>query len=290
MATERPKIDTMWNYGKPEETREKFLELLKEQEATAPLEYTLELKTQIARTFSLQANFEKAHGILDEVESQLTSDTPVAKVRYLLERGRSFNSDGKKEKARQLFVSSYSEARTISAANYAIDAAHMVAIAAKDLDEKIAWSEKGIAEAKSAEDPKVKRWIGVFYNNMGWDLFEAKRYEEALEKFQQCENFHREQANEGPLSRAKWSVAKTYRLLGKTEESLKIQLALLEATNGVDESGYGYEELAELYFVKGDKEKSSNFFRKAYELLSKDVWLQKNEGARLERMKKLSER
>ena len=164
----------------------------------------------------------------------------------------------------------------------------MVAIAESDLDNKVLWSEKGIEIAKNSSDDKVKRWIGVFYNNTGWDLFEAKRYDEALEKFVSCRYFHKEMGNKSNEDIASWSIAKTYRYLGKLEDSLKIQEDLLAESNGKDESGYTYEELAELYLLMGQKDKAKDYFSKAYDVLSKDVWLQKNESSRLERLSKLS--
>lgn len=51
---------------------------------------------------------------------------------------------------------------------------------------------------------------------------------------------------------------------------------------------YVYEELAELYYVKKEIEISKPYFGKAYDLLSKDPWLVKNEPKRIERLKQLS--
>ena len=288
MESNLPDYDSMWNYGNPSETREKFLMVLKETEGNADLSYTLQLKTQIARTYSLESKFDDAHKVLDEVQTQLNGDTPVAEVRYLLERGRTHNSANERQKAKALFEQSYHKSTEINSVNYAIDAAHMIAIAAETLEEKIEWSKKGIKEAEQSSDTSVKGWIGVFHNNMGWAFFEAKRYAEALEQFQTCWNFHQERQNKESLSIAKWSYAKTLRLLGKIDASLKIQLELLEETNGEDKSGYTYEELAELYLIKEAQEQSKMYFTKAYEILSKDVWLMKNEKARMDRMKELS--
>ncbi len=85
-----------------------------------------------------------------------------------------------------------------------------------------------------------------------------------------------------------WSIAKTYRYLGKHDEALEIQLDILKKDNGIDESGYTFEELGELYLLKGDADKAKDYFGKAYAILSKDTWLQKNEKDRLERLKRLS--
>lgn len=288
MTNNLPEIDKLWNFSNPEETRRKFEQLLAEQSGTAPLDYLLQIKTQIARTYSLTAKFQKAHGLLDEVELQLSNETPGAKVRYLLERGRTLNSNQEKSKATELFVQAYNYGKEIEAYNYSVDAAHMIGISSATLNDKLKWNQRGLEEAEKSRKKNVRRWIGVFYNNMGWDLFEAKRYTESLKKFELCQDFYEELGEKDSLDIARWSIAKTYRFLGRTNEALKIQIALLEEKSGVDDSGYTYEELGELYFLKNEAEKAKTYFRKAYEILSKDIWLQKNEPDRLARLKKLS--
>tara|TARA_B100000749_G_scaffold84052_1_gene63876 strand:- start:23716 stop:24639 length:924 start_codon:yes stop_codon:yes gene_type:complete len=281
-------INQLWNFSNPEETRGKFEQLLVEQSETAPLDYILQIKTQIARTYSLTAKFEEAHSVLDEVEPQLSAETPVAKVRYLLERGRTFNSNNEKSKATELFVQAYNYGREVEAYIYSVDAAHMVGISSATLDDKLEWNQKGLEEAEKSNDQNVRRWIGVFYNNMGWDLFEAKHYTEALAKFELCRDFYQELEANDRLGIAKWSIAKTYRYLGRNSEALAIQMALLAEKDGTDESGYTYEELGELYLLKGETEKAKTYFSKAHEILSKDVWLEKNEPERLHRLLRLT--
>ncbi len=283
-----PEINKLWNYSNPLDSREKFEKLYGDQEKKAPLDYRLQIKTQIARTHSLRAEFSEAHWVLDEIEPQLSEETPVAKVRYLLERGRAFNSNGEKEKATELFEQAYNFGHEIGAHLYSVDAAHMVAISSRHLNDKLEWNQKGLEEAQKSEDKKVRGWIGVFYNNMGWDLFQDKHYERALEKFELGLSHYQDIGAKGQVLIAKWSIAKTYRLLNRTDEALKIQTELLAESGGVDESGYTYEELGELYLIKGEKNKAKEYFGKAYEILSKDIWLQKNEADRLSRLKEMS--
>ena len=52
--------------------------------------------------------------------------------------------------------------------------------------------------------------------------------------------------------------------------------------------GYTQEELGELYLLKRNKAESKKYFSEAYQILSQDQWLQKNEAERLKRIKKLS--
>lgn len=286
----RTEFDQLWNYSDPVGTREKFRDHLRESDQK-DRDYILQLKTQIARTHSLKAEFKDAHSLLDSVEKELNDQTQIAKVRYLLERGRTFNyanSNGDKKRAQKLFIKAYHMANTLKLDKYAVDSAHMAAIAAQSLDEKIKWTDLGIEQAAKSEDENVRSWVGVFLNNSGWDLFEEGRFKEALVRFQNCEEFHKEQGNKQAEDIAKWSVAKTYRYLGKTDKSLDIQLKLLEASDGNDPSGYIFEELGELYLVKKEEPKSKIYFSRAYEILSQDTWLQRNETERLKRLEKLS--
>jgi len=55
-----------------------------------------------------------------------------------------------------------------------------------------------------------------------------------------------------------------------------------------EQDGYVYEELGELYLLKNETDKSKEYFSKAYEILSKDDWMMKNETSRIDRMFKLS--
>lgn len=280
-------FDKLWNYSDPKATRIKFEEHLASMKQK-DVDYELQLKTQIARTHSLSGEFDRAHELLNEVESMLTDEMKIANVRYLLERGRTYNFAGEKLEAEQLFKKAFELSKKLGTDNYTIDAAHMVAIAVNSLDEKVEWTNVGVCVASDSDNEKVKGWIGVFLNNSGWDLFEAKRYEDALEKFIKCEEFHKSTGNRASQDIARWSIAKTYRFLERVDESLSIQEALLSENDGVDPSGYTYEELGELYLLKGDEEKAGEFFSKAHAILSQDTWLQKNEASRLDRLKNLS--
>ena len=99
MADELPNFNEWWNFQKPGETEKRFRELL--PQASGDRDYELQLRTQIARTLGLQGKFEAAHRVLDEVGPQLA----VVRMRYLLERGRTFNSSWQPDKARALSFS-----------------------------------------------------------------------------------------------------------------------------------------------------------------------------------------
>jgi len=122
-----PDIESLWDYRDPAASERRFRELL--PRAQADPQYHVELLTQIARTYSLRGDFDKAHAQLDQAEAFLTPDMHRACVRCLLERGRAYNSSGNPKDALPLFESAFRIAREHHLDLLAADAAEMVAIA-----------------------------------------------------------------------------------------------------------------------------------------------------------------
>ena len=99
-------IDAYWEYSDPAASEERFRQAL----GSAKGDERLEIMTQVARSYSLRKRFDDAHGILDEIRPQLDSASPRVKARYQLERGRTFNSAGRKDEAREQFLAAYDTA------------------------------------------------------------------------------------------------------------------------------------------------------------------------------------
>jgi len=126
-------FDTLWDYQRPEGTEAAFRALLPEAERGPDRSYHLQLLTQIARAQGLQRRFDAAHETLDVVEARLGDAPLVARLRYLLERGRVFNSSAAPDSARPLFQQAWDlSGAAPEVAFYAVDAAHMLAIVAGD--------------------------------------------------------------------------------------------------------------------------------------------------------------
>ena len=85
-------FDILWDYQHPDQTEATFRQLLSQAEHTHDRSYHLQLLTQIARTQGLQRQFVEAHNTLDKVKDQLSPEQVLPTIRYLLERGRVFNS------------------------------------------------------------------------------------------------------------------------------------------------------------------------------------------------------
>jgi tetratricopeptide (TPR) repeat protein len=283
---ELEKFDDLWDYAKPAETREKFERLL--PQAKDDHAYQLELQTQIARTYSLEAKFNEAHEVLDQIELA-TVNLPRVRIRYELERGRTYNSAGDKQKAKELFVSAFQRAEQEGEDFFAVDAAHMVAIAEPGFDERVAWNARAIELAENSDDPRARSWIGSLANNLGWDHFDAGHHEQALDLFEKSQLYFAGAGRASNERIARWSIARVTRAMGALDDALTIQLALESEFNALNEHDpYVYEEIGEIYLAKGRSEEASAYFAKAYRQLSEDVWLQRNEPERLDRLKELS--
>ena len=215
-------IDTYWEYSDPAGSESRFRGAL----ASAPGDERLEILTQIARTYSLRKRFDEAHRQLDEVEPHLASAAPRVRARYLLERGRTFNSSGDPARARTLFVAAWEEARAAGIEGLAVDAAHMVAITHSGTAEAIPWNERGLALARGSNDAEARALIPAMLNNSAWDLHDMGRYAEALPQFEEALGEWSARGKVPQIRFAKWSVARCLRSLGRFQEALEAQQAL----------------------------------------------------------------
>jgi tetratricopeptide (TPR) repeat protein len=283
-----PDFDQLWDYSKPADTEKKFRELIPRARESGDVSYHAELLTQIARALGLQQKFSEAHEMLDSVETMITDQMVVPKIRCLLERGRVYNSSGQPEKAKPLFEEAMNTALEEKEDYYTIGAIHMLQIV-EPPDKQLEWAEKAIELAEKSADKRAQKWLGPLYNNTGWSYFDLKQFEKAMEYFKKSLKWREDQGDEQGIRIARWCVARTFRAVGKVDEALEIQRALEKEIEdkGAEPDGYVFEELAELLTLKGEKDKARPYFRKAFELLSADPWLSANEPKRLERLKKL---
>ncbi|MGY4107010.1 tetratricopeptide repeat protein [Aeromonas encheleia] len=277
-----------WDYQDPAATALRFQALLPEARAAADLQYELELLTQIARTHSLQRQFDQAHRLLDEIEPRLTDATPRARLRALLERGRTFNSAGDKARARALFEQAWQQGGKHEERYLAIDAAHMVAIAAP-LEEQSRWHQLAMALAERSSDEKARGWLATLYNNQGWTLFELGRFEEARVCQQKCLTWHEQHGNRAKAFIARWSLARLSRAQDQHERAMAELTQLRDdmAATGGPEDGYVFEELGENALALNDPA-VTEYFARAWFLLSQDGWFKANEAERLARLKRLA--
>jgi len=284
-------INKLWDYSDPKTSEIRFRSRLAEEEKeNSPLADRMEILTQIARSEGLQQMFDEAHKTLDTVEVSLPSiASTLVETRYHLERGRAFNSSGNKEKAKEEFLKALESGKKGAHDYYAIDAVHMMGIA-DEPTKQLEWTEAGIKMAEASNEDRAKLWLGTFYNNSGWTYFGMGEYQKALDLFIKNEKFGESRNNVKDVQIAKWCQAKMYRFLKHLDTALSIQLGLEKEMLGgtMEEDGYVYEEIAECLLAQEKASDAKPYFKRAYDLLSKDIWLQKDEKARLERMNELS--
>lgn len=262
MSNEWPDFNDFWDYSDPAATEIKFRQLVMKSKNTEP-SYQLQLMTQIARTFSLRSLFDEAHALLDEVERRMAGHDLV-EVRYLLERGRTYNSAGQPETAVPLFLRAYELAEAIGADYYAVDALHMLGIAAPP-HQRLEWNHKAINYAKNSSQERAKGWLGSLYNNTGWSLFDQERYDEALDMFRHALVVREAQGNTENIHIARWCIARTLRAQGQAEEALAIQYELQHADNT---DRYVEEEIAECLLALGRTQEAQPYLAKAAQLHS----------------------
>jgi len=282
-----PTLDELWDFADPGASEDKFREALRSAVAADDRDYEAEALTQIARAQGLQRKFVEAHATLDRVVPLLEERAGRVRVRYLLERGRVFNSSVDIVHARPLFLEAWDLARKLNEIRLAVDAAHMVAIVeAGDPAVALKWNLTALDYLESSDDSDAKRWRGPLYNNIGWTYFDDKQYLRALEFFERALHLRDGQGKPRPILIAQWSVARTLRALGRVEEALAMQKRIEQQyrANGLGEDGFVYEELGECYLELG-RQGHEEYFAKAYALLSQDRSFAERELARLQRMK-----
>lgn len=284
-----PQFDSLWNYEDPAGTEEAFRALLPQAHASGDSAYLAELLTQIARTEGLQLRFDDAHRTLDEVEALLPATGPRVRIRYLLERGRVYNSSHHKEEARPLFVQAWELASAQGEEFHAVDAAHMVAIV-EPTERQLEWIETAMQQAEGSDDLRARGWLGSLYNNAGWTYHDLGRYDDALATFTKGLEWQQATGNERGARIAAWTVARTLRSLGRYEEALQMQFDNLRTLQRVGEAeGYATEEIGECLLALGREEEARPYFARAYAVLANDPWLARDEPDRLRRLAELGE-
>jgi tetratricopeptide (TPR) repeat protein len=277
-------LDRTWDFDRPAETETRFRH---ELETLSPGAARLELQTQIARTQGLQRQFDAAHATLDGVEKALGGQPPRVGIRYLLERGRVYNSSRRTERAMPLFRQALDKARAAHEDFLAIDAAHMLGIAAP-ADERLRWNLEALAMTERTDDARSKRWLASLYNNIGWTYHDRGEYATALEYFEKALPAWRSRGGANEVRAARWAIARAYRSLARYDDALTIQRELaVEGAEAGAPDGYVDEELGELLLSKGDPLAARPHFARAFKLLDADAGLRASEPERLARLRRL---
>ena len=282
-------FDSLWDYADPAASEQRFRDLLPAVSERSQESRRVQLLTQIARALGLQRRFDEARAVLAEAAAQLADAGELARIRWLLETGRCHNSDGAAERALPCFREAWELARTTGEDFHAVDAAHMLAIAEPAAEDRLAWTQRALALAEASEDGRVAKWPGSLHNNIGWTFHEQGNYERALGHFRQALVWRERQAASDTIRIARWCIARCLRSLGRVDEALAMQQALLadyEAAGA--RSGFTFEELGECLLLLARGDEARLWFAQAHVELDQDPWLQAEEPERLARLQRLA--
>lgn len=258
-------VKSLWDFGNPELSEARFRAALE----TASEEDALILQTQIARTYGLRKDFDRARDHLISIFAATTNAGPEVRARYMLELGRTYASaahtpesvtEENMERARAAYDSSLAIAKSAQLDGLAIDAIHMLAFVDTAPEDQLKWGQEALAIVEVSAQPDAKAWEASIRNNLGMALHGLGRLEKALDQFQQALAIRERGTNAESIRVAHWMVAWTLRTLDRTEDAIEIQLRLeqeCDAANAPDP--YVYEELESLYRSRGDDAQADHY-------------------------------
>lgn len=279
-------LTPLWNFNDPAASEAAFRKALA---ASPGGDDGLVLQTQIARSYGLRSQFAQAHALLDSIEPQLATAGAEPRVRYLLERGRTFRSSKLPDRARPLFLEAIERAHAARLDALEVDALHMIALVEPEPEAQLQWNRKALAVAAASADPVARNWDASLAHNIGMSHHDAGRHEEALASFRTALAARERIGNAGRTREARWTIAWALRSLNRHDEALAI-LRGLEAENAAADvpDGYVFEEIAENLLAQQRGDAARPYFAKAWQLLSADTSLDRPDEAHLARLERLS--
>jgi tetratricopeptide (TPR) repeat protein len=207
-------LDELWDFDDPARSESRFREA---QERETDPARRAELLTQEARAVGLQGRYDEALDLLESVEIL----SPAVEVRVLLEQGRVHNSSGRPTDAVPLFEGATKKAGAEGLEFLRIDALHMHAIA--DPGSADTHIREALALVEATDDRRTKRWAVSLHNNLGWELHDEERYDDALAEFEAAHTVALDVGTTEQEFVARWAIARCLRSLGRFREALDMQ-------------------------------------------------------------------
>ena len=236
-------ISALWDFEDPAGSEQRFRAAASDADGTE----RAVLLTQVARALGLQDRYDDAHAVLDEVASAAHAwdSEMTVKARVALERGRLLRSAGRGDESAEHFQDAAALARAGRDDALEVDALHMTALLASLPADAVRLNREALDRARASTAPDARRWEPSLLNNLGCALVDDGRLEEALSVFESAVPLRAARDERRETQIARWMVAWTMRLLGRTEDALRMQRALKEelVADGLEDE-YVDEELA----------------------------------------------
>jgi len=233
-------IRALWDFDDPVGSEQRF----RAAAAAADGPERAVLLTQVARALGLQERYADGHALLDDLTDP--SDKPGRLQAHVdLERGRLLRSAGQGDQARQYFADAARLAAEAGDEALEVDALHMSALLETVPADAVRANREALDRARASSDPEARRWEASLLNNLGCALVDDGRLDEALDVFETAVPLREARDERRETQIARWMVAWTLRLMGRTDEALTMQRALKTelGAEGVEDE-YVDEELA----------------------------------------------
>ena len=297
LSTKFEDLDQLWNPADIPGSEVAFRTLLEDTQklATPDHSHLVELLALLARSEALQQKFQAARSSLEKAERLLKQEQPTQatsiwismKIRWLIEKGRLQVLEKTPSQARTYFSEAWTLAINSGENYFAVEIAQLMAVTEPQKSQQ-EWLIRGIEIAEKSSHQKTKMLLGPLYSSLGWKFYDLKLLEKSLATFQKALKHHTSFGTGREAFVAQWSIGKVLRALGKVEEALAIQKALLsELGIGGERDGRLYEEVAECLQALRRTTEAQPYFELAYRELSNDEWVTDNQPVKLKRMKDL---
>ncbi len=232
LATRLEQADQLFKNREYEQAGVLFEEVATESEGSDRSVF-VEAASMRARSYLIAEKKQQGRAWLGRASAAADGSDPRGWSRYLGVRGRFEWKDGDNEAATKTFREMFDYCNEKGLWERAVDAAHMIAITG-DQNEKFDWSLKGI---ETAEKGNMEGWLGPLWNNLGWNYYDAERYEEALDALLKAREYHYRGENDLPKLIADYSVAHVTMKLGRLDEARSGMLDVLERAEALDAGG-----------------------------------------------------
>lgn len=267
-------LNALWDHAHPDISEARFRAAL----ATASTDEQAILRTQIARTYGLRRDFDRARAELAALEPGLATASAEVRVRHALELGRTYASvthapealtPSALEHARTAYTRAIALAQAAGLDALVIDAMHMMVCVDREPQQQIAWNERALAIAERSEQADAQRWAASLHNNIGYAKFLQGDYVGAHAAYLRSRALHAQAGRTRNVRIADWMIARNLRAQDRVAEALELQHALERAwaADG-DVDPYVFDELAELYRLQGNAERAHHYETRAREARS----------------------